>query len=838
MFFSQKIAYIFITTFFISFTFISSPVKAISQNGSVIFYENFANSLDKWRVKLGSWYIDQNTLVSRKYGSVDYPSRIEAGEESWENFRLEVDLNNVDGIDSGIGFRKNNIDNSNYELTIRHGSGEHGAGELSTPQIFLQKVYWNGSYTSIKSSKILGDNRLFPLLHNQWYHIKIEIVGENIKVWVNNNRLFDVNDDNNYIKSGFITLASWTGKLAKIHVLFDNITVTSLTKPPQPFLDLPWDYQSKGLDFNEAALAINSYFDHQYPLLSAGLDLAEPGEAQSSIMTYLGKSSTSLSYSKHDGYDYGRSAKANLGDPVLAAASGLATYINSCSSCGNMVVIDHHNGYQTRYMHLQKQGLISNTPGQNVEVTKGQQIGKVGFSGNVRPAGEPGAHIHFGIFQDKDNDGNFENNVPDGITDPYGWDSPDPDPWENHTFAYLGQDRTGNQSHYLWQSKLNSLYTTLTTSGGNFTNGRYNFTFPPNATAQNLNLSFISTPIVKPDNLLTSIGSTTEILAQDNLGNKISQFSQPYTINVTFNQFDLTNLNTDTISFYSSEDGVSWNKEPTNVNLAARQAQSSISHASFISLMAERLDILPPQTTPSFTGTEGLSNWYRSDVTVTLNARDNEGGSGVDYNAYKINNQDWEKYQDPLILTGEGHYKIEFYSADKDENIEEPQSIEFDIDKTPPEAKIFVDKDDLKLIIEGIDTNQTALSTQKKKFNNTVYTVSDQAGNQTILDIKGIDIPDINNLSINSIQYNNNAPVILPKNGYLIIYDYQSGSPKWVGQKLIIKGETKIFISYNENRDKSYIYLKSGKGLKLRETKNGLVFLQLTTNRGQLNYSY
>ena len=112
-------------------------------------------------------------------------------------------------------------------------------------------------------------------------------------------------------------------------------------------------------------MAINSFFDHQYPLLSRGADLSEPDSAIPTIVNYLGQT-TNDNYTKHDGYDWGSLARANLGDSVLAAASGSATFINSCASCGNMIVIDHGNGYQTRYLHLLEDGLITNIPNQPI----------------------------------------------------------------------------------------------------------------------------------------------------------------------------------------------------------------------------------------------------------------------------------------------------------------------------------------------------------------------------------------------------------------------------------------------------------------------------------------
>lgn len=104
--------------------------------------------------------------------------------------------------------------------------------------------------------------------------------------------------------------------------------------------------------------------------------------------------------------------------------------------------------------------------------------------------------------------------------------------------------------------------------------------------------------------------------------------------------------------------------------------------------MAERADTIAPTTTAILDGQQGEQNWFRGDVVVNLNAQDNENGLGVDYTLYKIEGEDWEQYSTPLLFADEGHHKIEFYSVDNDENIEQIKSVEFDIDKTKPEVEI------------------------------------------------------------------------------------------------------------------------------------------------------
>ena len=91
------------------------------------------------------------------------------------------------------------------------------------------------------------------------------------------------------------------------------------------------------------------------------------------------------------GYNYsvwhrGLDLAGHQGDPVYASDSGFIVYAGwSPVGYGNLVVIDHGNGWQTWYGHL---SLIYVTCGQNV--WQGSTIGAVGSSGN-----SSGPHLHF-----------------------------------------------------------------------------------------------------------------------------------------------------------------------------------------------------------------------------------------------------------------------------------------------------------------------------------------------------------------------------------------------------------------------------------------------------------
>ncbi len=88
-------------------------------------------------------------------------------------------------------------------------------------------------------------------------------------------------------------------------------------QPLPPFLDLPWDYESKGMSFSDAATTIGLYFDHEYPFSDVGSALKKPIEAQNSVTNFEGEfRNLQLSYSGYDGYDWFTKAKVKNGDPV------------------------------------------------------------------------------------------------------------------------------------------------------------------------------------------------------------------------------------------------------------------------------------------------------------------------------------------------------------------------------------------------------------------------------------------------------------------------------------------------------------------------------------------
>ncbi len=88
----------------------------------------------------------------------------------------------------------------------------------------------------------------------------------------------------------------------------------------------------------------------------------------------------------HKGIDF----HASVGDPVMTVADGVVSFAGVRRGYGNVVEVDHGNGYVTRYAHnsrlVVKVGDL---------VRAGQQIAKAGSTGR-----STGAHVHFEVWKD------------------------------------------------------------------------------------------------------------------------------------------------------------------------------------------------------------------------------------------------------------------------------------------------------------------------------------------------------------------------------------------------------------------------------------------------------
>ena len=93
-------------------------------------------------------------------------------------------------------------------------------------------------------------------------------------------------------------------------------------------------------------------------------------------------------FSGHSAYHTGLDISAPTGTPVHAVAEGMVTFAGIRSGYGDVIEIDHGNGYMTRYAHNSK---LDVRPGQRVHV--GDVVSEAGSTGR-----STGSHVHFEVW--------------------------------------------------------------------------------------------------------------------------------------------------------------------------------------------------------------------------------------------------------------------------------------------------------------------------------------------------------------------------------------------------------------------------------------------------------
>jgi murein DD-endopeptidase MepM/ murein hydrolase activator NlpD len=85
----------------------------------------------------------------------------------------------------------------------------------------------------------------------------------------------------------------------------------------------------------------------------------------------------------HKGTDFA----APIGTPIYASGDGVVTWAAMKGPNGNLVILQHDNGWQTYYLHMNAFG-VGIAP--QVRVRQGQEIGQVGTTGR-----STGPHLHY-----------------------------------------------------------------------------------------------------------------------------------------------------------------------------------------------------------------------------------------------------------------------------------------------------------------------------------------------------------------------------------------------------------------------------------------------------------
>ncbi|MFD0714244.1 family 16 glycoside hydrolase [Paenibacillus sp. GCM10027626] len=183
----------------------------------VLFQDSFGNNAASWTAVGGNW-----TAASGVYEQSDAGAGIAAesyaGEASWTDYIYEADVKITGGHrDAAMAFRVQSGLNNYYVLSIRSNSWLNGASDKRLELMKFHRGVWKVSANAEKS-----------ILDQTFYHIKIEVKRNQIKVFFNHEASPSIDyTDTDPIRSGKIGFRTW-----QTSAMFDNVVVTEIPKDP------------------------------------------------------------------------------------------------------------------------------------------------------------------------------------------------------------------------------------------------------------------------------------------------------------------------------------------------------------------------------------------------------------------------------------------------------------------------------------------------------------------------------------------------------------------------------------------------------------------------------
>ena len=186
----------------------SRAPKAPPAPGRVLFQDDFSDP------SLPGWERDREEVWSQRAGMLrgDLPdhkqehSLIYAGDESWTDYVVDVDVCAMRGVDKGVAVRIT-ADKRAVGVDLR-GPGYH--------DVLLHLREW-----PLGKASALNPNGV-------WHHLRVEAHGRRFLVWVNGVLAIDRADARGARPNGRIALAAYTGGVGECTVYYDNLVVTEV----------------------------------------------------------------------------------------------------------------------------------------------------------------------------------------------------------------------------------------------------------------------------------------------------------------------------------------------------------------------------------------------------------------------------------------------------------------------------------------------------------------------------------------------------------------------------------------------------------------------------------
>lgn len=182
--------------------------RLLTHPGRVLFQDDFSEG------SLAGWAKDREDVWSIRAGMLrgDLPDRkqersfIYAGDESWTDYAVDVDVCAMRGVDKGVAVR---VEGQKRAVGVDlRGPGYH--------DVLMHVGAW-----PLGKARALNPN-------GAWNHVRVEARGQRFKVWVNGALAIDRTDVRRARPNGQIALAAYTGGVGECTVYFDNVVVTEV----------------------------------------------------------------------------------------------------------------------------------------------------------------------------------------------------------------------------------------------------------------------------------------------------------------------------------------------------------------------------------------------------------------------------------------------------------------------------------------------------------------------------------------------------------------------------------------------------------------------------------
>jgi hypothetical protein len=185
-----------------------SPAPPLHRPGhGVLFADDFSSgTLKGWTPdRLDVWSVSHGMLRADLPDQKQLRSLLYAGDTSWTNVAVDIDVCMMRGVDKGVVVRVGGA--SGMGVDLRGGSYQ---------DVLMYLRDWPMGRASAVNA------------NGAWNHLRVVASGDRFRVFVNGELKIDRPDARSARRSGRIALPAYTGGVGQCTVYYDNVVVTAL----------------------------------------------------------------------------------------------------------------------------------------------------------------------------------------------------------------------------------------------------------------------------------------------------------------------------------------------------------------------------------------------------------------------------------------------------------------------------------------------------------------------------------------------------------------------------------------------------------------------------------